>query len=270
MNTNVSIGDRAIALDNEILRTVVGSGVHGMAIPGTDDHDEMGVYIERPEQVMGLMPTAEHYVSRTQPNGVRSGPGDTDLTLYSLRKFMRLATAGNPSILTLLYAPYDAQIINTQLGDELRALAPEVVSSKAGWRFLGYLDGQRQRMTGGGHQSRVPNRPELIEAHGYDTKYASHALRLGLQGLELMTTGRLTLPLTGTTLQSCMEVKRGEVGFSEALRRVDSVRDQLHSLMESTRHTQFPGVEVRLPGPNMPAINDWMIHAHDWHWNKRG
>src|SRR5512142_1216582 len=32
----------------EILRTVVGSGVHGIAIAGTDDHDEMGVYVEPP------------------------------------------------------------------------------------------------------------------------------------------------------------------------------------------------------------------------------
>jgi len=261
MNKNVSVGDRAIALDNEILRTVVGSGVHGMAIEGHDDNDEMGVYIERPEQVMGLMPTAEHYVSRTQPNGVRSGPGDTDLTIYSLRKFMRLATAGNPSILTLLYAPKDEVLIETNLGHELRRLSPQIISAKAGWRFLGYLDGQRQRMTGGGHQSRVPNRPELIEAFGYDTKYASHALRLGLQGLELMTDGRLTLPLTGPMLQACMEVKRGEVGFSEALRRVDYVRDQLHSVMKRDAH-------VLKDGPNMPVINDWMVHAHEEHWGR--
>jgi hypothetical protein len=26
------------------------------------------------------------------------------------------------------------------------------------------------------------NRPELVAVHGYDTKYAMHALRLGLQG----------------------------------------------------------------------------------------
>ena len=130
---NVSVGDQDVALGNEIVRTVVGSGVHGMAIPGTDDHDEMGVYIERPEQVMGLMPTTEHYVSRTQPDGVRSGPGDTDLTIYSLRKFMRLATAGNPTILTLLYAPETAVLIRSSLGDELRGLAPQIVSAKAGW-----------------------------------------------------------------------------------------------------------------------------------------
>jgi uncharacterized protein len=53
---NVEYGDPAVALPNEILRSVVGSGVHGIAIAGTDDHDEMGVCIEPPERVVGLVP----------------------------------------------------------------------------------------------------------------------------------------------------------------------------------------------------------------------
>ena len=36
---------------------------------------------------------------RTQPEGVRSGPGDLDLIVYSLRKWMRLALTGNPTVL---------------------------------------------------------------------------------------------------------------------------------------------------------------------------
>ena len=47
-------GDRDVASSGEILRTVVGSGVHGIAIAGTDDHDEMGVYIEPPGNVVGI------------------------------------------------------------------------------------------------------------------------------------------------------------------------------------------------------------------------
>lgn len=255
----VSVGDRDIALSNEILRTVVGSGVHGMAISGTDDHDEMGVYVETREQLLGLAPSAEHYISRTQPEGVRSGPGDTDLVLYSLRKYMRLAVAGNPTVLTILFAPSDAVLVSTPLGQQLTALTPSILSMKAGHRFLGYLDGQRERMIGGGNQSRVPNRPELIAAHGYDTKYASHALRLGLQGLELVTNGRLQLPMPDFHLELCMEVKRGDVDFTEALRRVDAVRAQLAAALDL--HTS--------PLPDRPAmgfINEWLAEAHEKHW----
>ena len=38
--TNAEHGQRDLAMAGEILRTVVGSGVHGIAIAGTDDHDE--------------------------------------------------------------------------------------------------------------------------------------------------------------------------------------------------------------------------------------
>ena len=38
----------------EVLRTQVGSGVHGVSIEGTDDRDEMGMCVEGPQSVIGL------------------------------------------------------------------------------------------------------------------------------------------------------------------------------------------------------------------------
>lgn len=50
-----------IATQNEILRGVVGSTAHGLAISGQDDRDEMAVFIEPPENVCGLSP-CDHYI----------------------------------------------------------------------------------------------------------------------------------------------------------------------------------------------------------------
>ena len=108
---NVEYGERGVALPNEILRSVVGSGVHGIAIEGTDDHDEMGVYIEPPEWILGVERHREDYIWRTQPEGVRSGHGDTDLVLYSLRKYLRLAIKGNPTVMLPLFAPEESLIV---------------------------------------------------------------------------------------------------------------------------------------------------------------
>ena len=262
MAENVSDGDRDIALNNEIIRVVCGSGAHGMAIPGHDDHDEMGVYIEQPQQLLGIKHSSEHYVSRTQPQGVRSGPGDIDLVLYSLRKFMRLATQGNPSIIILLYAAESDVITSSALGRDLLGSRDYIISNNAGYRFLGYLDGQRERMVGGGRQGRVPNRPELVEKYGYDTKYASHALRLGLQGIEITTTGRLSLPMRQDDLDRAMAVKTGQVDFTSALKMVDDVRSELASILSEGR-------SVLRPKPDMSNINNWMIRAHTRHWNLR-
>jgi hypothetical protein len=45
---------RRVAEGGCILRSVVGSTVHGLSNPGTDDRDEMGVCVEPPEYVIGL------------------------------------------------------------------------------------------------------------------------------------------------------------------------------------------------------------------------
>ena len=261
---NVDLGDREVAPRNEILRTEVGSGVHGMAIPGTDDHDETGVYIEEPAQLLGLADAPQHWIWRTQPMGARSGPGDVDLTVYALRKFVRLVLSGNPTVLIPLYAVGPALPHITPLGQELRELTPALVSREAGHRFLGYLDGQRRRLVGEGpRRSRVPNRPELVDRHGYDTKYASHALRLGLQGVELATTGRLSLPLRPADREACLAVKRGDVGFAEALQLIDDARSHLESVMEG-------GACVLPPEPDREAVNDWLVSAHRRHWAEAG
>ena len=91
-------GNRDVALGGEILRTVVGSGVHGIAIAGTDDHDEMGVYIEPPEVALGPGRARDSYVWRTREEGERSGPGDTDLVMYPMARYLSLAIKGNPTV----------------------------------------------------------------------------------------------------------------------------------------------------------------------------
>src|SRR3712207_2898819 len=100
---------RRIAEEGTILRAVVGSQLHGLNNPGTDDRDEMGVCVEPREYVLGLR-EFDHFVFRTQAEGEPSGPGDLDLVVYGLRKYCRLALKGSPTVLLLLYAEGDQLI----------------------------------------------------------------------------------------------------------------------------------------------------------------
>ena len=256
MDPTAAVVDRS-----EILRTVVGSGVHGIAIEGTDDHDEMGIFVEPPEYVIGLAGPLDHHVFRTQPEGHRSGPGDVDLVRYSLRKYMRLAVKGNPTVLVPLFARGTDVLIHTTLGDELRTLAPLVVSQQAGHRFLGYMHAQRERMEGRGKQNRLPNRPELVEAYGFDTKYASHALRLAMQGWELMTTGRLELPMRADWRGHVRDVKTGRVDRGEVLAAIAHYEDRLQALLVSGT------CQIR-PEPDRASVGRWLVDAHARHWRQ--
>ena len=173
----------------------------------------MGLCVEPAEYVSGLQ-RFEQYVFRTQPDGVRSGPGDLDLIVYSLRKWMRLALTGNPTVLLPLFVPEIEIVRITGLGHELRANADRIVSRLAGLRFAGYLRTQRQRMLEG---ALKVNRPELIEKYGFDTKYAMHMVRLGVQGVELLETGRMTLPIAEPWLTWLRDLRRGKHTQEEAI-----------------------------------------------------
>jgi hypothetical protein len=67
--------------------------------------------------------------------------------------------------------------VKTDLGDEQRTLRPALLSRRTGRGYLGHLRGQKERLLGTRGQKRV-NRPELVEAHGFDTKYTMHAAPL--------------------------------------------------------------------------------------------
>ncbi|GII63365.1 hypothetical protein Skr01_34500 [Sphaerisporangium krabiense] len=247
---------RAIADELTILRCQVGSGVHGTAIAGTDDRDEMGICLEPPDYVIGLR-RFDQYVFRTQPEGVRSGPGDLDLTVYSLRKWMRLAVAGNPTVLLPLFVP-EAEIVSvTGLGRRLRADPGLVLSRHAGHRFLGYLRSQRDRMMQYPDGKRT-NRPELIARFGYDTKFAGHMIRLGVQGVELLETGRITLPMPEPWRSFIVEVRQGGHSKEEVLGIAAELEEKLQRLIPV----------CDLPDePDMRRVDQWLVAAYQTAWD---
>jgi hypothetical protein len=255
VNPHSSDDFRRVAERGMILRVLVGSGVHGTAVDGQDDRDEMGICVEPPEFVAGLR-RFEQYIFRTQPEGARSGPGDLDLVVYGLRKWARLATQGNPTILLPLFVPADDVYEITELGEELRANAHLFLSRLAGQRFLGYLGAQRDRLLGvrGG---RHTNRPELVDLYGFDTKYAMHMVRLGVQGVELLETGRITLPVPEPWLTWLRDLRQGRHTRDEALDATTELERRLLRLLASS---PLP------PEPDLDAVDDWLVDAHERAW----
>jgi predicted nucleotidyltransferase len=231
------VSQRLIAEPTTILRGLVGSSVHGLVLSGTDNRDEMGVCVEPRRYVVGFG-KFEHWVYRTAAEreghaGARSQAGDLDLTIYSLRKWARLALQGNPTVLLLLFLPDDALVIRTDAGEQLQKLAPAFASRHAGKRFLGYREAQRQRLVGERGQRDI-NRPHLVEQFGYDTKYAMHMLRLGHQGVEFLESGRLTLPIREPVRSHLMDVRKGRSNLAEVLTECTELELRLSALLDSS------------------------------------
>jgi len=171
---------------DEIVRVVSGSRLYGTNHPDSDE-DMLGVFVEPPHVVF----SGGHVKSRLlhdRGNTVRASAGETDGVAYSLRHFCHLALQGNPSVLTVLFAPPQFWAMSTPEWEQVHGVADRFVSMKAAPRFRGYMQSQWLRLTGqkSGH---VPSRPELVEQFGFDTKYAAAVLRLGLQRPRVLPDG---------------------------------------------------------------------------------
>src|SRR5918996_1518028 len=246
-----------------ILRGRVGSTVHGLNVnDGIEDRDEMGVCIEPLAEAMALWAPFEQFIYRSAAEragreDARSIAGDLDLTIYSLRKWMRLALKGNPTILLLLFTPDDQLVHCDSHGRELRSLAPQIISRRVQGPYLGYLQAQKQRLTGERGQKRI-HRPELEKMYGFDTKYAMHMLRLGFQGVELLTTGRLSLPMREPERSYLLEVRLGKISEQQCLTRTGELEQELSDLT---------GTSPLPDEPEEAHVEQWVLSAYRRSWS---
>lgn len=271
---------REIALRNLILKVQVGSGLHGIAIADTDDRDEMGIAVEPPSHVIGpgeftmykyrsaperashddLCKRSDEHdaASCLAVEWARSGAGDIDLDVHSLRKWMRLALAGHPTIILPLFAPASEVMHIDGHGLQLRALASSIISRQAGDRFRGYLAMQRRGLERNG-RGKKSNRPELIARYGFDVKYAAHMIRIALQGSELMTTGQITLPVPSPFREELIALRRGEMPLGHVLAWAQGCERRL------ARDVEFS------PLPRWPASDvcwAWVRETYRRHWEE--
>lgn len=243
---------------NTALEVVVGSTVHGTNVEdGLEDLDLMAIVVETAREFVGFA-DRDTWTWRTKPEGVRSEAGDIDLAIYGLRRYLTLALNGNPTMLLALFAraPHVRHVNET--GRQLQALAPLIVSKNVFMPFRGYMRQQHERLLGLRGQRNV-TRPELVKAYGFDTKYASHVVRLGLQGEELLLTGKLTLPMREPDRLLVRDVRNGKFTLTQVSTLVDEAEKRLVRAYELSP----------LPDqPNRAVVEEWMVNSYlvQWAW----
>ena len=166
-----------------------GSQAHGTYRPNSDpdsidDIDLMGVVVQPVRAYLGFG-MQETYERMEDP---------WDIVVYDIRKFVSLLCKQNPNVLGMLWLPEN---LYTQLTDEGRALIAQrdvFISKEAHKSFTGYAYSQLKKMTHMAfHGYMGDKRKKLVEKHGYDTKNASHLVRLLRMGIEYLSTGQLNV-----------------------------------------------------------------------------
>jgi len=243
--------------DNVILRAAVGSHAYGTATPFSDK-DYMEVVIEPRAYITGLS-DPDNLANHSHSNGeARSDVNTVDTTRYGLKKFAKLASAGNPNVLEFLFLP-DYDVISPA-GGLLLEYRDMFVSRSAGRKFLGFATGQIEAVKG--MNNKRTNRPELEHTHGFDSKWLSHTFRIALEGIELMQTGHITLPLRPDDLELVMRIKNpqdGDYKFNKAQAISDGERilETLDTAYADSRLAEHA---------NLTHINDLMhtLYTESW------
>jgi predicted nucleotidyltransferase len=221
--------------DNVIHAFQSGSAMHGATGNKPSDLDIAGVYIQPPEMILGIpqMRIDENGEKRqfdpdvqtwkTAGDHARSGEGDIDLSLYSLRKWANMAATGNTTALEFLFVRgADPTYIWLE---HIVGNYTDFISKKAGHHFIAFAKAMLLRLNGGA-TGKHGQRPELEAEFGYDVKGAMHMLRVLGEGIELMKTGRITLPRPEVPFLK--DVRNGRYKREE----INTMADDLFALLE--------------------------------------
>lgn len=219
-----------------LIRSTAGSHLYGLD-HAASDIDTMGIGIAEKAEKLGL-DTIEQI-------------GHDDDVVYELTKWTRLAVNGNPTILQMLWTPpsmwlqWDERW--PQIQERLRGI---VLSERCRKAFIGYMDGQRKKL-----EHDRGQRQELKDQFGYDTKFAAHMIRLGLQGIEVVTTGKMSLPMPLTERSMCRDIRHGRWTEQQMLEHADHLR----SVLANCQSVLPPSVDHK-------KVNDFLVDTYTEWW----
>jgi predicted nucleotidyltransferase len=236
---------------------VGGSQLHGVKLEGKDDHDIYGIYIETPDSC--FWEGFPHFVTSTAPQGERNKAGDVDVICYSLRRFARLAAAGNPTILHMLFTPADS---NEVFWSAVIASRDLFLAKSHARKYKGYADAQLRRMTGDRGRGRHGQRPELEQKYGYDVKAAMHVLRLLHEGAEFVSRGWVTLPRPEPERGKLLAVRRGEWSQDRVIAEANRLFGELDAAVE---HSPLPQ-QVDLDAIGRLVTKIYLDAWEQWGW----
>lgn len=237
---------------------VGGSQLHGVKLEGTDDHDIYGIYIESPECC--FWEAFPHFVASTAPQSERNKAGDVDVICYSIQRFARLAAAGNPTILHMLFTPADADEV---FWNRILASRELFLSKAHALKYKGYADAQLRRMTGDRGRGKHGQRPELEEKFGYDVKAGMHVLRLLHEGIEFVSRGWVTLPRPEPERSGLLAVRRGARTEEHVIREANRLMAELDAA--AAESSPLPG-QVDLAAVGKLVTRIYLDAWEQWGW----
>jgi len=194
-----------------VYRCVVGSQAYGLNRAGSDV-DRRGVYVPPGELEWSLYGVPEQLENR-----------ETEECYWELKKFLSLALKANPNILECLFTPIVEEC--TEIGNVLRDKREIFLSKLVFQTYNGYVMSQFKKL-----EQDIRTRGEI----GW--KHAMHLIRLLLQGIETLSTGKVPVGIPQHR-EALLRIRDGQNSWAE----INAWRLRLHrDFEEAYRTTKLP------------------------------
>lgn len=237
-----------IAGDDIIFYAYRGSHSHGTYVPSSDpnsidDIDTMGVFFYPLSYYFGV-PAGVYRQT------VEVWEGEWDVVYYEIRHFIRLLMKSNPNVLMMLFLRDEDYLLLKGPGKEIIENKRLFCSRLAAETFVGYAQSQLKKMTaftlGKGYLGE--KRKKLVEKFGYDTKNASHCIRLLRMGYEFLQTGEMRV--YRPDFEELIDIKSGKWPLERVVQAAEAM------------FVDFEKVVSKSPLPETPdfdGINDLLV-----------
>jgi predicted nucleotidyltransferase len=245
-------------ITNCVYLTVMGSIAYGVADTNSGEHDFdlYGICIPKREmlfphlagEIWGFgaykegMPKS-HFNQWQKahiydPTALGGKGREYDFQIYNIVKYVQLCAECNPNMIDSLYT-YETDVLHiTKIGQLLRNNRHKFLHQGICDRFKGYAYAQVKKL-----MDKTPDadskRYDLVQKHGYDTKFAYHIVRLLEECEQLLRDGDMDLKKNREMLKS--------------IRRGDWKLEQIYEYFEKKR---IALEDVRINSP-LPPKQDW-------------
>lgn len=174
-----------------------------------------------------------------------------DFQVFGIVKFFQLAMENNPNVIDSLFTPRRCVLSSTAVGEYIREHRCDFLHKGAWHKFKGYAYSQLNKI-----RTKTPGgkRAELVEAHGYDVKFAYHVVRLLLEVEQILVSRDIDLERDREQLKA---IRRGEW----PLERLEAWAQDKEKQLEAVYHSSTVPYE-----PDEALLRSHLLHCLEAHY----
>ncbi|MER3123043.1 nucleotidyltransferase domain-containing protein [Bacillus altitudinis] len=223
--------------ERTIILAPTGSYAYGT---NTEESDKefKGICIPPKDYYLGLESFNEY--NNSGGKNFKNTKNDVDINIIHINKFVNDAMEGVPNNIELLFVRNEDYLKVTSLAQKLIDNRHLFLTKNVQKKFGGYAYSQMQKLKN--TNSNGAARKNLIEAHGYDTKFFMHSIRLLTSAIEILKTGDFSTFRPNREL--LIDCRSGKFSFEEALHMIDAYDQELKAAVHLSSIPERPDYDT--------------------------